>query len=211
VGQLDQKQSRSLNPKAIVTLALSQQAAFDSLNNANFENDMKFMVAGANRATDSCWTTLDIRVSTPEAGIHQRIPKEWKMMYTGTWATDSVELVMDESLVGYNLPPLPPGATSYYMYVDNNGNFSDGGTIPIQMAPVAGGWKTMLRSTSLMPSPFYFTFGTKMDSTLHGHLVRCKGREIKVYGSRLANVCTGLDLEKRCLGIPCRPWRGSGR
>ncbi len=195
VGQLNQKQSRSINPKAIVSLALNAHATFDTLNTSVFENNMKFMAAGANRATDSCWTTLDIRVNTPEAGIHQRIPKEWKMMYTGTWATDAVEVVMKPDVIGYNVPPLPPGATTYYMYLDNNGNFSDGGTTAIPMTLSGGDWETTIQATDLPTSPFYFTFGTKMDSTLHGHLVRCKGREIKVYGSRLANVCTGLTLK----------------
>ncbi len=117
----------------------------------------------------------------------------------GHLGVDAVEVEMNPDLIGYNVPPLPPGATSYYMYLDNNGNFSDGGTTPIAMTFSGANWKTTIPATDLPPSPFYFTFGTKMDSTLHGHLVRCKGREIKVFGSRLANVCTALTLKNGAL------------
>lgn len=193
-GRLLQKQGRSSLTTSVVSLALSAHQAYDSLNLVNFEADMKFMVAGHNRVNDSCWSTLDISVPL-EAGIHQRIPREWKMMYSGTWSTDSVQLRMFDNVVGYNMPPLPSGSTAYYLYMDPDNNFANGGTIALPMtSPSAGIWQVNLDPGVIPPSPFFFTFGTKLDSITHGHLVRCKGNEFKVFGSMLAQRCTALSL-----------------
>jgi hypothetical protein len=193
-GRLLQKQSISSSPSAVVSLALGSHQVYDTLNANVFEADHKFLVAGHNGNSDLCWSDLDLRIAGEE-GMHYRVPREWKATKTGVWSSDMVQFTVNVNVAGYNIPALPPAATNYYLYVDNNGNFTDGGTNKFQMTLLTppNVWAATVNPAAFGAN-FFFTFGAQLDTLNYGKDTVCKGGPFQVHGSRLGDVCTALTL-----------------
>jgi len=69
----------------------------------------------------------------------------------------SVALRVEVDHPNFDLPVLPPGSDgNYYLIIDDDGDFTNGGTTELQMSLISGDvWETLISD----PSDSYFTFG----------------------------------------------------
>ncbi len=158
---LNQKQSKSVNSDAVVTMGANNQ--IDSTNAANGANlaDMSFLVWGNDNGSVTGWNLQDISITGSECE-HLRINREWRFQETGDAEDVLVRLDVDDAQL--NIAALPTGATAYYLYIDNDGDFTNGGTEALEMTNSSGSnWEVTL-SSGTRSGKGYFTFGTQLDA-----------------------------------------------
>lgn len=106
---LNQKQSKSINDDAIVTIGLGTIAATNIANTNTFTNDKDFLVWGNDNAS------IDLQTTELPAGTValQRLGREWKVQEAG---------VVDNLTVAFDNIPISPLATDFELYIDTDGD-----------------------------------------------------------------------------------------
>lgn len=157
-SNLDQRQSESINSDAVVQVGLGSIFASNALNTNAIGADRSYLIWGNDDGT-SCWSDADLVMST-EPRQHIRIDREWKMTESGPGGFGALVITLDTANANFDIPDLPAGATDYYLYVDDDGDFTSGTTTATQMV-----WNSTISRFEAPISPggttIYFTFGTR--------------------------------------------------
>ncbi len=143
---LNQKQSRSANSDDIVTMGSGTIAATNAENVADL-TDVTFMMWGNNNGTIA-WQTTETPVS------RMRLTREWKIDETGTVTGVQIQVPDNSSALASKLPA---EATTVYLLVDADGDFSSGAT-EVAMALNGTNWEANIDFTDGQ----YFTFATQL-------------------------------------------------
>ena len=129
---LHQKQSKSVNADAIVTMGHTDILATNQLN-INDLTDQMAMVWGNNDGA-ATWT------ATGAPSGYELLSRQWRIQETGT--VDSVKLQFDVADTGFDVPALQQGTTYYLIYDSNNDNDLSDET-PIALTNSSGDiWET---------------------------------------------------------------------
>ncbi|UUF12406.1 MULTISPECIES: right-handed parallel beta-helix repeat-containing protein [Flavobacterium] len=107
---LNQKQSRSVNSDAIVSIGLGTLATTNQLNTNTFSADKNFLVWGNDNASLELQTTE--RPAAASASTIYRLGREWKVKETGP----------DTGLLSISFTNVHPQATNIELYVDTDGD-----------------------------------------------------------------------------------------
>jgi gliding motility-associated-like protein len=190
---LDQRQSGSIQSDAIIEIASGDFASSNDSNAFPLGADRSYLVWGNDGNTATCWSNSELQLPvTPRLWL--RIPREWKFTETGTSIGD-IKIRLDTANVNYDIPDIPGDASGYYIFLDNNDDFTDGNPIalPMTLNATEGVYEVDLSSfqrQGLLNSGdvgnAYFTFGTQIiQSTTQGQSF-CSGDSIIFIGSDLA-------------------------
>lgn len=194
-GLLYQRQGMTADVDSLVSFAMGVHMDYDTMNGNPISVDQSFILAGHNGAGVNCWSNSDMAIPGSR-GIYQRVEREWKVQKSGGWTTENIQVRLRTDNPNANIPALPQGSTTYYLFTDNDGNFANGGTFVTPMVQSSPGvYDGAVTALSFAAGTSYFTFGTELDSTMWGSPIKCVGGTFKVWGSRLANVCTELRLQ----------------
>jgi len=160
-GALNQKQSKSVNAEGIITIGLGLIAASNNANGINFLNDQVFFVWGNNGAAEN----------TSWSGVNYDIPNGGYLGIDRVWKVDenpsvsniiNLDFRVDVDDADFDLPVLPsyPGADGvYYLFMDDDGDFTNGGTTTQPLSLVSGSeWS----ATLVHPIASYFSIGIKI-------------------------------------------------
>ncbi len=204
-GALIQKQSKSVMDSSIVSIALGGFAVTNSTNLSNFISDKSALVWGHNGATpNSTWngTNYDI----PNGG-YLGIDRVWK--FTETQDIQNIVLTVDVDDPNFDLPVLPPFPGSdgaYHLFLDDDGDFTNGGTTVQRMTLVSGSiWETTIAD----PSTSYFSIGRKVpeicndggDNDLDGD-IDCADADCQTLYYAASQTNTSVALPTNILGAP---------
>lgn len=122
---LDQRQSRSENTGAMLTIGNSTTLAADNLANANsFAASGSYLLWGNNGASNSNEGSADIGFTTNAVNIVGRMDRIWKAQETGTVGT--VIIRVDMSTVSSNTGPGNNDLNDVRLLVDGDGTFASG-------------------------------------------------------------------------------------
>ncbi len=158
-GALFQKQSSSVDNSAIVSVANLFFATTNNENTSTFLNDKSALVWGHNGATvNSTWdgTNYDI----PNGG-YLGIDRVWKFNEINDVQNVVLRVDVDVSSQANipSLPAFPNSDGSYYLFIDDDGDFTNGGTSVQSMSLVNGSiWEITIAD----PSTSYFSVGIKI-------------------------------------------------
>lgn len=146
---LVQKQSKSVNSDAIVTIGLTTIETTNIANTATFANDKNFMVWGNNDGT-ATWT------STGAPAGFEMLSRQWRVAETGTVA--AVKLQVDVADADFDIPTLNNGTSYLLIYdSDNDNDLSD--ETPVVLTNSSGDiWETT--GTIDFTDGMEFTFAT---------------------------------------------------
>ena len=132
ISCLHQKQSKSVNADAIVTMGHTDILATNQLN-TNDLTDSTAMVWGNNNGA-ATWT------ATGAPTGYEILSRQWRIQETGT--VDSVKLQFDVADANFDVPALQQGTTYYLIYDSNNDNDLSDET-PIALTNSSGDiWET---------------------------------------------------------------------
>ena len=158
-GGLDQRQSMSVNESAIVSIANGSFASSNSTNGTSFDMDNTSLIWGHNGAPEnSVWdgTNYDI-----PGGDFLGIDRVWKADLDLNIGSTLLNINVDNPL--FDLPALPPYPSSnelYYLFADDDGDFTNGGTVALPMVPGSGSSHEVVFNTN--NSSFFFSFGVRV-------------------------------------------------
>jgi PA14 domain len=155
---LDQKQSKSKQSGALVTIALGTTLYNSNAENPNeFVNSSSFNVFGDNGKAIS-WTGVDYLQNSL-----MRLNRVWRLKETGTVGTVVIQVPGSSSSEATKLPPSPDPNDAVYLIVapaSSNGSFK-GALTYIEMIPDVVGATTTWTTTYDFADGDYYTFGTK--------------------------------------------------
>ena len=128
-----QKQSKSINSDALVTMGAGNQiAATNSANTASL-NDASFLLWGNNDGVAN-WTTTD----APSG--YELLTRQWRVQETGT--VGAVKIQFDVADGDFDVPALTNG-TMYFLVYDSNSDSNLSDETPIALTDAGGGiWET---------------------------------------------------------------------
>lgn len=202
-GLLYQRQGIPSDSDAVVSIALGTHFPYDTSNTNLIPSDLSFLLAGHNGGGVSCWSSNDLAIPT-KRGAYWRVEREWKVQKTGTF-TGNFEFMLMTDNPNANLPALPPGSLTYQMFTDPDGNFANGGTVAYPMLLSSPGvYSVQIPESSIAGGTSYFTFGVEVDSLTLGKPTLCVGGNFDVYGSRLGDICTELNLRSGAVNYYAR-------
>jgi hypothetical protein len=143
---LHQKQSKSVNMAALVTMGLTSIDGSNALNTNNL-TDTTYSIFGDNNAALT-WQSTETSLGK------QRVAREWKMTETGTVATLKIQIPDNGSPLSTKLPM--EVASTVWLMVDADGDFTTGATL-IPMTLVGTNWEC---SYNFPTGTSYFTVAT---------------------------------------------------
>ncbi len=152
---LEQKQSKSAETGAMVTIGIGNSLATENTTNINmFTNDKSYAAFGDNNKA-ATWTGVDNFGN----GL-VRLNRIWRMKETGTIGTVYIEVPGHNSVLTAKLPVGDKPSDPVYLVISNSGNFKAGVTW-VEMIPDVVGPTTRWYTTYDFADGDYFTFGTK--------------------------------------------------
>lgn len=169
LSDLEQKQSKSVNDGAIVTISLNNTALTNNLNTGTFNASNDFLVWGnngenTNASTNNITLNLDSETTTSVTDIMNR---KWKIIETTTNDIDNVEVsILESDLDG--LPQLTTNDT-YVMLVSDDANFTANLETVVLDANTFNGMATRA-ATYNFDGTKYFTFGIAHKKITPKHL-----------------------------------------
>ena len=143
---LVQKQSKSVNDDAMVTMALGTIAATNAANVNTFDDDKDFLIWG----NDDASTDLQTDDLPTGAIALQRLSREWKVQNTGAVANVTIS---------FSNVAISPMSRDYELFIDTDGDgdFSTGGAVHGAVAVVSGNTVTFTGVT--LANGTVFTLG----------------------------------------------------
>ncbi|MEM6998893.1 MAG: Calx-beta domain-containing protein, partial [Pseudomonadota bacterium] len=159
-GGLNQKQSKSVESDAIVSVGRGGISATNSGNSNTIDSDLSFFIWGNNDASaQTNWTLNNISVSGSECQFLM-LNRIWKAEETNDVGVISFQVDVDNG--NFDLPALPSGNDgSYYLFTDDDGDFTNGGTSSLQLSNTSGSlWAASFGEAADM----YFSFGVRLTS-----------------------------------------------
>ncbi len=148
---LNQKQSKAIHTNSLVTIGLTSIEVSNASNTATFAGDKSFLAFGDNAGT------LSFTTSGAPAGS-QILQRKWKAKETNTVGSVMISVPDNSSTFTYKLPT---EVGTMRVYFDDDGNFSNGGTVSEGMTLNGTNWES---SINLFDGTYagkeYFTFGS---------------------------------------------------
>lgn len=144
----EQTQSKSENSDALVT--------FD--NNGSFSTDDSFLISGNDNAPVEDGTNTEF-----PATINSRLNREWVVQETGT--VGSISLTYDLSTISGPLGIGTNNANLLRLMVDDDGDFSNGGTTLISPTSIDGSANTVTFTVDFSDGEYY-TLGSTEEGAL---------------------------------------------
>ncbi|MCC6287031.1 MAG: T9SS type A sorting domain-containing protein [Chitinophagaceae bacterium] len=152
---MEQKQSKSVETGALVTISNGNSIAADNTaNNNSFTDDKSYAVFGDNNKPIT-WTGVDNL-----KGSLVRLNRIWRMKETGTVGTVYIEVPGNSSVLTAKLPAGDAPTDPVYMVISNSGSFKGVVTF-VEMMPDIIGAVTKWNITYDFADGDYFTFATK--------------------------------------------------
>ena len=148
---LNQKQSKSVNSDALVTIGLGTIAASNAANASAFPADKNFLVWGNDNGA-----TTDTETANVPATVTRRLVRKWKVAETGG-DVGTVSLAFD-----INSLTLTGGDTTLLIDTDGDGNFTTGVVTIVPASSFSGGVATF--SSVNLATGDIFTLATEADS-----------------------------------------------
>ena len=148
---LHQKQSKSVNSEAIVTIGQGTIATTNELNANSISADGTYLVWGNNGAVaNASWVDPNVTISGVDLAS---IDRTWKLSEHFDITNTLFQIEVDNP--NFDLPAMPPAADgTYYLLRDDDGDFTNGGTTYEPMSLVAGDvWEVNIAD----PTNEYFT------------------------------------------------------
>ena len=143
---LNQKQSKSVNTSALVTVGNNNTIAATNITNLNnFSANESYMIFGDDRGA-ATWQATE----TPT--LRQRLSREWKVAEFGTVGSVKLQIPDNSSALASKLPA---EVTTVYLLIDADGDFSSGAT-ETAMTLNGTNWEVNYNLTNGQ----YFTFAT---------------------------------------------------
>ena len=138
---LHQKQSKSIESEAIVTIGQGTIAATNELNGNTLPADEAFLFWGNNGAPANSW--IDANVTIPDVDLAS-IDRTWKFSENLGITNALFQIEVDNP--NFNLPAIPATADGiYYLLRDDDGDFTNGGTTYEPMSFISGDdWQTTI-------------------------------------------------------------------
>ena len=131
---IHQKQSKSSDAGAILTIGLNEIAASNQLNTNGFDTDLSFLLWGHN-GNSGVWTV------TAAPTDFQILDRQWRITETGNVA--AVKLQFDVDNPEFDIPDPISGSTYYIIYdTDNDNDLSDEAPLALVNSS-AGIWESI--------------------------------------------------------------------
>ncbi|MCE7996544.1 MAG: T9SS type A sorting domain-containing protein [Roseivirga sp.] len=143
----EQTQSKSENSDALVTFN----------NNGSFSTDDSFLISGNDNAAIE-----EIENKERPATINSRLNREWRVQETGT--VGSISLTYDMSTISGPLGTGTNNANLLRLMVDDDGDFSNGGTTLISPTSIDGTANTVTFSVDFTDGQYYTLGSTEEDA-----------------------------------------------
>lgn len=144
---LHRKQSKSINPNALVTIG-NTAIAVDNISNFNLMTNSTYSLMGDDNGS------LTLQTTEIPAGCYQRIGREWKVRETGSVGSVQLRVPASTSSLSVKLPA--PSNGNMYMLVDNDGDFSSGVIAIIPLLLTSTNWEGVYD----FADGNYYTFAT---------------------------------------------------
>lgn len=151
---LYQKQSESVEPEAVVAVGKGSIAASNQANPGTISDGAYLMWGNDGAAENTTWNNAAVNIPGFD---YSRVDRVWR--FTESLDITNVQLFLSLTNPLYTFPTLPPGSDGfYYLLVDDDGDFTNGGTTEIQMNNILN-----VLATVLIPDPAnsYFSFGAR--------------------------------------------------
>jgi hypothetical protein len=178
---LHQKQSKSASPDGIVSMGLGTIAATNSANSNSISTDKNFLLWGNDNGAVTSFSQSDINITGEPQ--HERVQRIWKLNQTGS-SIGNVLFRVDVDDPDLDVASLPGSATNYYVYLDNDGDFTNGGTTTHQLTNSSGSdWETTLSSAQRMGKS-YFSIGM---------MIACTNPDVPTLSATSNNHCAGTS------------------
>ena len=161
-AELYQKQTRSSNEGAIISLAAGTFADNNFFNTATFDDGNSLVVGHDATTVGTNFSLADISIAGEECR-NFRTDRTWNFQETGT-SIGPVTIRLDVDNPAYDLPDLPPGATTYALYLDDDGDFTNGGTTVFPMTESDGLYDVSVAAADRATKAFW-TFGAQLTNT----------------------------------------------
>ena len=148
---LHQKQSKSVNSEAIVTIGQGTIASTNDLNGNSIPSDGTYLMWGNDGApANASWVTANVNIPGVDLAS---IDRTWKLSEHFDVTNTLFQIEVDNP--NFDLPAMPPAADgTYYLLRDDDGDFTNGGTTYEPMSLVAGDtWEVNIAD----PMNEYFT------------------------------------------------------
>ena len=121
---LHQKQSKSVESDAIVTIGMGNIAATNEVNSNSIPTDVTFLKWGHDGASGATWNSTNVTIPGIEVA---RIDRTWKFTEESDITNTLFQVEVDNP--NFDLPPLPSTSDGiYYLLRDDDGDFTNGGT-----------------------------------------------------------------------------------
>jgi hypothetical protein len=146
---LHQKQSKSINANAMVTVAAGSEVSASNNTNLSILENNTALLLGDNNAAINVWS------ATEAPAGRNRVAREWKAQLTGTIGTVTIQVPASTSAATARLPA---EVNKIYLLVDADGDFSSGAE-EVQMT-LNG---TNYEASYEFAGSAYFTFATGTD------------------------------------------------
>lgn len=143
----EQTQSKSENSDALVTFN----------NNGSFSTDDSFLISGNDNAAIE-----EVGNKERPATINSRLNREWRVQETGT--VGSISLTYDMSTISGPLGTGTNNANLLRLMVDDDGDFSNGGTTLISPTSIDGTANTVTFSVDFTDGQYYTLGSTEEDA-----------------------------------------------
>ncbi len=148
LGGLNQRQSKSVNASALVTIGNNNTiVATNQANPNNFSANKSYLIMGDNNGA-ATWQ------NTETAILRKRLTREWKIGELGTVGSVKIQIPDNSSVLASKLPA---ETMTVYLWTDADGDFSSG-AIETAMTLSGTNWEANMDFTNGQ----YFTFATVM-------------------------------------------------
>ncbi|MEZ0538338.1 Ig-like domain-containing protein [Fibrella arboris] len=151
-SSLDQRQSKSANSKALVTIGLGNIATSNQTNANTFSADKSFVVFGDDDDNAGFFS----KAGAPSS--RRILGRTWRVTETGTVGSVKIQVPDNSSS---QTTKLPEESNTVYLLVDADGNFSSGAT-EIPMTLNGTNWEADVNFTNGQ----YFTIATQRSAGL---------------------------------------------
>lgn len=128
-SSLYQRQSMNQGSEAVIAIGIDTITPTNAVNGGIFPNNGTFIVWGHDQG-EACWTNIN----SPDGENYLRLDRQWRMEVTGS-LNDTLHISAKTNNANFYLPGLPPGSSNYYLLMDDDGDFTNGGNDTIRMFP----------------------------------------------------------------------------
>lgn len=154
-ASLYQKQSKSVEPEAVVAVGVGTIATSNQANTGALSSDETYLMWGNDGvAENTSWNNANVNVAGYD---YSRVDRVWRFSEQLDVTNVTLELALDNPL--YSFPAIPGTADGfYYLLIDDDGDFTNGGTTGYQMNTIS---PSMAEVIIADPTNSYFSFGVR--------------------------------------------------